>query len=167
MHQLLEQLQSQFPTLSFTAGTAFYWSPFTKEVFYKTGDNGVKAAWSLLHETGHAILEHQNYTLDFELVTFEVAAWECAQDLAVPLNISIDNDHIQDCLDTYRDWLYARSQCPNCGNKGIQQADARYYHCFNCNSVWKVAPSRFCRAYRMIDLERSASDSPTFDRAAI
>jgi hypothetical protein len=151
MEPLLKQLQVRFPSLTYMVGPAFYWSPQSQEIFYKPDAPDTQAAWSLLHETSHALLHHSRYTMDFELVLLETAAWQRASLLAAELGISIDNDHIQDCLDTYRDWLYARSQCPRCSNKGIQQSNARQYGCFNCGALWKVAPSRFCRAYRVLN----------------
>lgn len=150
MKILITKLQQQFPQLVFTAGSQFCWSPETSEIFYKTTARGKQATWSLLHETGHALLEHKNYQADFHLIRLEVEAWEKARQLAADLNISIDEDHIQDCLDTYRDWLYKRSICPTCTTKCLQQADYAHYRCFNCHTLWSVSSSRFCRAYRSI-----------------
>ncbi len=148
MEQLIAKLQADFPDLQFTPGQQFYWSPETSEIFYKADATGKRAAWSLLHETGHALLEHQSYKADFELLRLEVAAWERARELAADVNVEIDEDHIQDCLDTYRDWLYKRSICPSCTTKCLQQDNFIHYQCFNCHTVWRVSASRFCRAYR-------------------
>jgi NADH pyrophosphatase NudC (nudix superfamily) len=148
MDQLLNKLRAKFPNLTFTPGQNFFWSPETSEIFYKTGANGKKAQWSLLHETGHARLEHHSYQADFELLQLEVEAWEQARRLGQEIDVQIDESHIQDCLDTYRDWLYKRSICPSCGTKCLQQDDHVHYRCFNCHTVWKVSASRFCRAYR-------------------
>lgn len=148
MDELVAELQARFPALRFTAGSQFCWSPETNEIFYKTGARGKQAIWSLLHETGHALLEHASYKADFELLRLEIAAWEQARDLAQAMKINISEDHIQDCLDTYRDWLHKRSICPNCTNKSLQQGDFVHYRCFNCHAAWRVTASRFCRAYR-------------------
>jgi hypothetical protein len=148
MQALLTRLQERFPELVFTAGKQFCWSPESHEVFYKTTAKGAKATWSLLHETGHALLEHTTYRADFELVRLEIAAWDRARGLAEEFGIEIDEDHIEDCLDTYRDWLYKRSICPTCTAKCLQQDDIVHYRCFNCHTVWKVTANRFCRAYR-------------------
>ncbi len=148
MDRLIDTLQAKFPELQFTAGKQFYWSPETSEIFYKRGSAGKKAQWSLLHETGHALLRHDSYTGDFELLRLELDAWEKARQLGQELDAPIDEDHIQDCLDTYRDWLYKRSICPECGTKCLQQDDYTHYRCFNCHAVWRVSASRFCRAYR-------------------
>jgi len=146
--QLIKRLGAEFPALSFTPGQQFCWSPETGEIFYKAEARGQLATWSLLHETGHALLKHENYKADFELLKLEVAAWERARQLADTIGVKIDEDHIQDCLDTYRDWLYKRSICPTCTTKCLQQGDFVHYRCFNCHTVWRVSASRFCRAYR-------------------
>ncbi len=148
MDELVSTLSKRFPALKFTAGNQFCWSPETGEIFYKSEANSRQATWSLLHETGHALLEHSGYRADFELIKLEMAAWERARQLAAGLEITIDEGHIQDCLDTYRDWLYKRSICPNCTAKSLQQGDFVHYRCFNCHTVWRVTASRFCRAYR-------------------
>lgn len=148
MQRLIEQIQGLYPKLTFTAGEQFCWSPETQEIFYKDGHANEHATWSLLHETGHALLGHTTYAADYELVRLEVAAWERAKDLRDNLGISIQEDHIQDCLDTYRDWLYKRSICPTCSTKCIQQGDFVHYRCFNCHTSWRVTSNRFCRAYR-------------------
>lgn len=148
MTELLQQLQQMFPALKFRAGKQFLWSPETGQIFYRAGAKKADAAWSLLHETGHALLGHNNYQADLELLRLEVAAWQKAEAVAGRLGLKIDPEHIQDCLDTYRDWLYKRSICPNCSAKCLQQADFVHYRCFNCHKVWRVSTSRFCRAYR-------------------
>jgi len=148
MDELVNTLMSHFPSLRFTAGRQFCWSPETGEIIYRAKARGRQAAWSLLHETGHALLKHQGYKGDFELLKLEIDAWQRARRLAGDLKLTISEDHIEDCLDTYRDWLYKRSICPTCNAKCLQQGDFVHYRCFNCHTVWRVTASRFCRAYR-------------------
>jgi hypothetical protein len=148
MQKLISKLKSDFPALNFKAGEQFCWSPETNEIIYNSKVTGKHATWSLLHETGHALLKHTTYKADFELLRLEIAAWEKARKLASKINVEIDEEHIQDCLDTYRDWLYKRSICPNCTAKCLQQNDFIHYRCFNCHTIWRVSASRFCRAYR-------------------
>ncbi len=148
MQALIAELQQQYPGLRFKAGKQFCWSPETGEVFYKTNATSQQAAWSLLHETGHALLGHTSYRADFELLRMEIDAWQKARELAASFELTIDEDHIEDCLDTYRDWLYKRSICPKCTTKCLQQGDFVHYRCFNCSTTWRVTTSRFCRAYR-------------------
>jgi len=148
MIDMITRLQAQYPNLHFSYGERFYWSPETDEIFYDPNASGESAAWSLLHETGHALLRHQTYQADVELLRLELEAWERARELAKDVGINIDEDHIQDCLDTYRDWLYKRSICPSCGTKSLQQNDFVHYKCFNCHTAWRVSADRFCRPYR-------------------
>lgn len=158
MHQIIINLKKIYPQLNFVAGYQFYWSPESSEIYFKQTAAGKTAIWSLLHETGHALLEHASYKADFELIRLEVAAWERATYLAHALNLKINEDHIQDCLDTYRDWLYKRSICPNCSTKCLQLDDHAHYHCFNCHMIWRVSTSRFCRAYRSTKNLTKSSD---------
>jgi hypothetical protein len=145
---LVERLTTDYPQLTFAASTSFFWSRANHQVMYRHNAEGIAATFSLLHEVGHALLDHKRYTLDFELLQLEVAAWEQAMAIAPTYDITIDEEHIQDCLDSYRDWLYRRSICPACSAKALQQDDQPLYRCFNCHATWQVAPSRFCRPYR-------------------
>jgi hypothetical protein len=148
MEELLRKLRRGHPGLTFTKGEAFYWCPETSEVFYAERDDELADMWSLLHEISHANLEHFNYTTDFELVRMEAAAWQEAKRLATSYGLTIDEEYIQDCIDTYRDWLYRRCLCPTCSTQCLQTDSAKFYHCFNCQSSWEVTASRFCRPYR-------------------
>lgn len=159
MQNLINRIQLLYPGLKFIGADRFYWSPESKEIFYNIRTKGHKAVWSLLHETGHALLGHESYKADFELILLEVAAWERAEQLATKLGIEIDNDHIQDCLDTYRDWLHRRSICPHCTTKSLQQGDFVHYRCFNCHTSWRVTANRFCRAYRQ---HKNVNQIPSF-----
>ncbi|RTK94480.1 hypothetical protein EKI60_03795 [Candidatus Saccharibacteria bacterium] len=148
MSSLLTTLAKDFPNIAMVSSDSFYWSPRKKTVFYideKLSDT--VGEWSLLHEIGHALLEHQTYQTDFNLLQLEVMAWDKAQELAKKYKVVIDPDHIQDCLDTYRDWLYQRSTCPTCTSCSLQ-IDSSTYRCFNCNTEWRVSRSRKCRTYR-------------------
>lgn len=148
MVELLTRLQQDFGSLCFVAGNRFCWSPAKRQVMYKQNASGPLATYSLLHETAHGILEHRRYSMDFELLSLEVDAWEYARNLGRRYGIELDEDHIQDCLDTYRDWLYRRSVCPNCTSKALQLDGQPEYRCYNCHAAWRVANSRFCRPYR-------------------
>jgi hypothetical protein len=160
MESIVSILSGSYRKLKFRSGDKFYWSPETREVFYDANADQPNGIWSLLHETGHALLEHTSYRADYELIRLEVAAWEKAKALAADLQIEIDENHVQDCIDTYRDWLYGRSICPECGNKSLQQSTLTQYQCFNCHATWKVTPSRFCRAYR--STKHAERPSPVF-----
>lgn len=162
---LADRLATLYPAVRLSTGNAFLWSPKEKTVFYapeklKT-DEG---QWSLLHELSHADLNHTTYRNDFELLQLEVAAWERAATLAVELGTTINQNFIEDCLDSYRDWLHQRSTCPTCGSGGLQH-DQKTYRCHNCHAVWTVSESRFCRIYRRkVQTGRKEKSSGTSDQ---
>jgi hypothetical protein len=148
MQQLITKIKGLYPSLNFNSGNQFYWSPENNQITYKAKETSDQGLWALLHETGHALLKHTTYKADYELIRMEMSAWTKAEELANKFDIVIDKDHIEDCLDTYRDWLYKRSICPTCTSKSLQQGDIVHYRCFNCHTVWKVSANRFCRSYR-------------------
>lgn len=146
MENLILSLKKDYPNLTFVEGSLLCWSPGKKQIYYKTTSDK-KSICGVLHEIGHARLKHISYSSDMDLLHKEVLAWEEALLLAEQYGVSLDESHVQDCLDTYRDWLYKRSTCPNCQAKGIQSRfDA--YICINCHKQWHVNNSRFCRPYR-------------------
>ncbi len=148
MNELLDKLAADYPTIAFVQGDSFFWSPKRHTVTYAPGSTQPEIAkWSLLHEVSHGILGHEDYRSDFELMQLEVAAWQYAKSLAKKYDVKIDPEHIQDCLDTYRDWLHGRAACPTCGTVSAQK-DPGTYECFNCRTTWHVSNSRFCRPYR-------------------
>jgi hypothetical protein len=148
MVKLISLIKQRYPQLNFKKSNSYYWSPETNEIYYKDNADDDLAKWSLIHEVGHALLQHTSYDADFMLIRLEVDAWQKAQEISKDFGIRIDIDHIQDCLDTYRDWIFKRSICPKCTTKCFQQSDFCHYQCFNCHTTWRVTPSRFCRTYR-------------------
>jgi len=149
MKPLLKKLATDYPAITFTAGAKFYWSPKDQTVFYDQSKKDIAAVWALIHELSHGLLGHKNYKTDFELLQLEVAAWHKAEAIGADYKVVINEDHIQDCLDTYRDWLHARSKCPACGEHGLQVTH-KSYECINCHTNWHVSSERFCRAYRKV-----------------
>ena len=149
MEKLLTSLRKMLPEVLFEPGEAFFWSPNQSKVTYKLHDGDKpQHLWALLHEASHALLGHKNYKHDVELLLLEVAAWQKAKELAGDFGMVISEDHVQDCLDTYRDWLHQRSTCPRCSTVSLQTT-TREYRCHNCSAVWSVSVSRFCRPYRL------------------
>ena len=135
---LLQHLKKDFPDLSFKSGSGFSWSALKATITYNssqlTTDDGL---WALFHELGHAELQHSNFDDDFTLLTLEVAALRQAKVIVTRYGLAIDEEHIQDCLDTYRDWLHARAKCPACGVVSLQGKNY-VYNCPNCKTSWKV-----------------------------
>ncbi|MCY1379960.1 hypothetical protein D9M68_895230 [compost metagenome] len=71
-------------------------------------------------------------------------AWRYAKEkLGSNYKVTITDTVIQDSLDTYRDWLHARSTCPNCQATGMQNRK-RHYRCIACQHVWRVNDARIC-----------------------
>jgi len=158
MDKFIKKLAKNYPEVSFEASNSFCWSPKKQKIFYDPRDDTKSGVWALLHELGHAKLGHLIYSSDFELVQLEAAAWDEAQKLGHQYDIKIDNEHVQNCLDTYRDWLHRRSKCPICGNVSLQISPSKY-KCFNCHTEWSVSTSRFCRPYRQLErLNKKSSD---------
>jgi hypothetical protein len=155
MEAIVHKLRLLIPDVTLQAGDTFYWSPRNRHITYKHSDEELHI-WALLHEVSHAILNHSTYNSDLELLRLEVDAWQQAKDLAKRQGLAIDENHIQDCLDTYRDWLHQRSTCPSCSCVSLQ-ASANKYNCHNCHTVWQVSTSRFCRPYRLRNKPASKS----------
>lgn len=148
MNELVAELQKLLPSVQFAPGDSFSWSPRTKTITYvRPADEESHTLWTLIHESSHALLEHQGYGYDFELLLLEVEAWDKAKQLAPDFGLDIDTEYIQDCLDTYRDWLHRRSTCPACETISLQ-ISPQEYACYNCRHRWSVSAARFCRPYR-------------------
>lgn len=103
-------------------------------------------ALQALHELGHALSRHKDYTTHVKRLKIESEAWEVAktvlekyqeqaktdQDLAKILP-KWNQAYVEGCLDTYRDWLHAKSKCKNCGQTRYQTKDGKY-HCPFCDA---------------------------------
>lgn len=153
---LIALVKHDYHAITFTSGEAFRWSPSEQTVYYSQKElRHSYGQWTLLHELGHSILGHTTYNSDIELIKMEAEAWEKAKQLSAKYDVTISEDHIQDCLDTYRDWLYQRSLCPSCTTTG-PQLDSRTYTCSNCEQTWHVSNARFCRPYRKKATQKSA-----------
>lgn len=135
---LLARLRNDFTQLSFRVGDDFRWSPGSHTVWYEKGSDDVI---TLLHETAHGLLGHATYASDVELLQLERAAWSKASELGTDYGYPVSEEEVERALDTYREWLHARSLCPNCNQNGIQQSDHRYL-CVVCGQQWKVNDAR-------------------------
>ncbi len=93
-----------------------------------------KYCLQLLHEVGHAVLEHFSFDTDLERIKIERSAWDKARQLCDIYNIPYDEDFVEDELDTYREWLHRRSVCRKCGI--VRYQDRRgVYHCPGCEAL--------------------------------
>lgn len=127
----LRQLKEDFPEFKFINGKKFAFRPpktivlGPPEPFYEL---------LALHEVSHAILKHKTFRADVERLKMENAAWEKARELASRYGVVISEDLIQDELDTYREWLHAKSKCRKCGLTRYQTPDG-VYHCPRCENL--------------------------------
>lgn len=155
--KLLIQVKKDFPELTFMPAPRSSWSPKNKVVYYNMSTASKHRQCSLLHEIAHSLLKHTNFGSDFELLQIEIEAWEKAKTLAKNYGLSVNDLHIQDCLDTYRDWLHDRSSCPDCGLSSIQH-NKTTYRCLNCLKSWSVSTSRMNRPYRRTKQKATPSE---------
>jgi len=140
MPSINSQLTKDFPSFQFEASDDFHWSPNNKTIYFKAGEPNSPL---LIHELSHALLGHDAYASDVALLKMEREAWNKAIDLASRYNIVIKDEVIESHLDTYREWLHARSTCPTCNANGYQIKKA-IYRCLACSCEWKVNEARLC-----------------------
>lgn len=142
---LANNLQRKYPDFTFQASDEFHWSPQEKVIYYDQNSNDTA---SLLHELAHASLGHQTYIKDIALLEMERDAWHyAATTLGPTCATKIDDTTVQDALDTYRDWLHARSTCPGCKATGVQ-TKKNQYKCILCSRLWRVNDARICALRR-------------------
>ena len=142
MPNKITNIIADFPQYRFLKGRKSFWLSPKNTIFYNSN------AAELLHEISHALLKHSDYTTDVDLIKKERAAWTNARKLAAKYNVAIDRDEIETNLDSYRDWLHAKSTCPRCNQNGIQSIENLDYHCFACNTDWKVNHNQHKRVKR-------------------
>lgn len=144
----LDQIKSDFPTIKFIESDSFYWSARDGCVYFNnTAIKRADGLSQLLHEIGHALKDHQKFTSGIQLLKMEAEAWSQARQLAAKYDLTIDEDHIDDCLNSYRDWLHARSLCPACQALGVETDDNKY-NCLNCGQKWSTPVDQRTRCYR-------------------
>ncbi len=149
IEDLVKKLRLDYPEFSFASGARFAWDPKTKTIHYHIAKQpSLQDKWTLIHELSHALLGHQDFSSDMQLLQMEVSAWHKAAELAPSYDLEIDSNYVEDCLDSYRDWLHSRATCPTCLERCLQ-TDQHTYACHNCRTSWHVTKSRLCRTYRL------------------
>lgn len=141
---LVKQLRRSYPQFNFVEGDEFHYSP-PETVTYHT--NTPDAVYLLLHELGHALCKHDLYERDIELISIESRAWEQAAILSPTFGLVIPDEVIQSSLDSYRDWMHARSKCPECDATGVQTS-LHTFTCIACHKKWRVNTARTCELRR-------------------
>lgn len=148
-NSLPETLKNDYKAFHFELGENFEWSPPTATITYVVEDPYADSR--LLHELSHAILKHQSYDRDIDLIAMERDAWQYARmELAPYYKVVIESDIIHHDMNTYRDWLHGRSTCPYCNSNGIQTKKLEY-QCVTCRKSWHVNEARTCslRRYKL------------------
>ena len=139
-NNLLTRLRDTFPHITFTEAGQFRWSPSSQTVFFNRANNELA---TLLHETAHATLQHTGYDHDIDLIHLEREAWNKTMELGKRFGVQIDDETVENALDTYREWLHARSLCPTCQQNGVQATENTYL-CVICGQKWTVNDARSC-----------------------
>lgn len=144
----IQKIFLDYKSFNFVEDVAFYWSAKSQSVHYVGSElNTHTGLYRLLHEIGHAVCNHHTFQSGIALLSLEVEAWEKAVEISKIYDISIPEDHIEQCLDSYRDWLHKRSTCPDCTTISVEHEPNRY-RCFNCLRRWTVSGNQLLRCYR-------------------
>ena len=126
----LQRVKSDYPLLLFRTGRKFAFRPPKTIVIGPTEEHDEAL---LLHELGHALCHHRDFDTDIRRLKMEMEAWEKARELAISYGIILDDESIEEELDTYRDYLHKKSRCPECGLTRFQTPDGNY-HCPRCEA---------------------------------
>lgn len=130
LRDLISKIKADYPNFTFKTGRKF---AFRYPKTITIGPSEPFDSLLLLHEVSHALLGHRDYSRDIDRVKMESEAWEKAKELANHYGVEIDENLVQDELDTYREWLHQKSRCPKCGLTRFQTPDSKY-HCPRCEN---------------------------------
>ena len=126
-----KRVRNDHPEFLFRKGRKFAFRPPKTIV---VGPSEPNDSLLLLHELGHALCGHRDFTTDVLRIKMEREAWEKAHELAESYGILYDTGVVEEQLDTYRDWLDNKSRCPKCGLTRYQTSD-QMYHCPRCENL--------------------------------
>ena len=127
----LAKVRGNFPEVRFKAGNKFSFRP-PKTVFFDKNCDENFSSLLLLHELGHFLCGKFEFKTEIERLKIEVLAWEKAKKLAPLYGILIDEELIENELNSYRNWLHQKSRCPSCGLTRFQTLDGVFY-CPKCD----------------------------------
>lgn len=137
--ELLSRLRADHPDIKFVVGDDFKWSQADQTLTIAESTGG---ELYLLHELAHALLGHADFVFDIELLRQEREAWDHARSVLAPrYDVQLDDELIEEALDTYREWMHARALCPTCGLTGLQTKTSTYV-CVNCRCSWRPNDAR-------------------------
>ena len=141
---LIKSLRTDYPQFIYMKASSFQWSHNEHTIYYTCENDDCTL---LFHELSHALLNHAEYNRDIELIAIERDAWDKSKEIAANYGVIIDDDYVQSNLDTYRDWLHARSTCPKCSATGLQ-TDKHSYKCLACSNQWRTNDAKVCALRR-------------------
>lgn len=141
----LNQIKKDYSQYKFVECDKFAWSPPEKTIFYDKDSKDLLIF--LLHELSHAVLGHNRYDSDVQLLSMECEAWGEASQIAAKYSIRFSEKVAQSNLDSYREWMFKRSSCPKCHLTGVQ-TDETCYKCAACGHKWQVNEARTCNLRR-------------------
>ena len=134
--EFVEKLRKDFPQFNFEESDDFYWSKKENTIFFEPESSNFHLL--ILHELAHALLGHEDFWLDIELLKMESEAWEFVQ-----------NNLVSQYGFCFSSNLAKRSLCPKCKLNGFQQKDLTY-KCPACGTIWQNNDSRFKSLRRKI-----------------
>ena len=151
--EFVERLTQDFKEVKFKRGARRFSCQLRGGVFVIfLGPPCPKYGLLTLHELGHGLCKHKDYTTDVSRIKIESQAWERAKTVLLEYRARAfdedgkvcdaelarilpewDEEFVQEKLDTYRDWLHAKSRCKKCGLTRYQTEDGEY-HCPRCEA---------------------------------
>lgn len=146
---MITLLKNKYPEITFQPSDKYSWVAEKKIITFIKNDTNKLKHHSLLHELAHALLDHEYFKNDINLLKLERDAWAYAKRLLSEYKIEVNIDHIEDCMDTYRDWIHKRATCPQCAHVGYQSSK-NSYDCLFCVVTWNVSESRLCMVKRYL-----------------
>ena len=126
---LIKKIVQTHPELTFRRGKRFAFRPPTTVIIGPFEPNYLLL---FCHELGHALCMKHSFATDIERLKIERLAWEEAKKICIQYLIPYDEDFVEDQLDSYRDWLHAKSKCKKCGLTRYQTKNGQY-HCPYCD----------------------------------
>lgn len=142
LNALITHLETAYPQFHFHRDKNRFKFRFPDQIFLenpeKWGEPPEFFALQALHELGHALCKHKDYTTDVLRLKIEREAWETAKTAYKKLPKTLktfawDDDFVENALDSYRDWLHTRSKCKKCGLTRYQTEDGAW-HCPRCEN---------------------------------
>ena len=126
---LIKKIVQDYLEVMFRVGSRFTFRPPHSVIL---GSYEPHYVLLFLHELGHFLTQHYNFTTDIERLKIEREAWENAKKLCVKYSIPYDEEFAEAQLDSYRDWLHSKSKCKKCGLTRYQTKNGQY-HCPHCD----------------------------------